>query len=85
MRVQPLPIVGVGIFALNALNALNALVVSVGFLLIAYFLGWLRPVFRDEVGAPRWTLLIQPSWRLPSSGDLVRRSSLSQHRWPRAR
>ena len=44
-------------------NVMKAIVVPVGvgalaLLLITYFLGWWRPVFRDEDRAPRWTLLI---------------------------
>ena len=44
-------------------NIVKAVVVPVGIgalvlLLLTYFLGWWRPVFRDEDRAPRWTLLI---------------------------
>ena len=44
-------------------NVVKAIVVPVSFgalalLLVTYFLGWWRPVFRDEDRAPRWTLLI---------------------------
>lgn len=44
-------------------NVVKAVVIPVGLgalvlLLLTYFLGWWRPVFRDENRAPRWTLLI---------------------------
>ena len=44
-------------------NVVKAVVIPVGIgalvlLLVTYFLGWWRPVFRDEDRAPRWTLLI---------------------------
>lgn len=45
-------------------NAIKAIVIPVGIgalvllLLTYFFLGWWRPVFRDEDRAPRWTLLI---------------------------
>jgi len=44
-------------------NVMKAIVLPVGvgalvLLLVTYFLGWWRPVFRDEDRAPRWTLLI---------------------------
>jgi len=44
-------------------NVVKAVVIPVGLgalalLLVAHFLGWWRPVFRDEDRAPRWTLLI---------------------------
>jgi membrane protease YdiL (CAAX protease family) len=44
-------------------NVLKAIVVPVGIgalvlLLVTHFLGWWRPVFRDEDRSPRWTLLI---------------------------
>jgi uncharacterized protein len=44
-------------------NVVKAIVLPVGIgalvlLLVTYFFGWWRPVFRDEDRAPRWTLLI---------------------------
>jgi membrane protease YdiL (CAAX protease family) len=44
-------------------NVIKAIVIPVGIgalalLLLTYFLGWWRPVFRDEDRAPRWTLLM---------------------------
>ncbi|MGZ5287895.1 MAG: CPBP family intramembrane glutamic endopeptidase [Actinomycetota bacterium] len=44
-------------------NVVKAIVIPVGvgalvLLLVTHFLGWWRPVFRDEDRAPRWTLLI---------------------------
>jgi len=44
-------------------NVMKAIVLPVGIgalvlLLVTYFFGWWRPVFRDEDRAPRWTLLI---------------------------
>jgi membrane protease YdiL (CAAX protease family) len=44
-------------------NVVKAIVIPVGIgalvlLLTTFFLGWWRPVFRDEDRAPRWTLLM---------------------------
>ncbi len=44
-------------------NVVKSIVIPVGIgalalLLVTYFVGWWRPVFRDEDRAPRWTLLI---------------------------
>lgn len=44
-------------------NVIKSIVIPVGIgalvlLLLTYFLGWWRPVFRDDDRAPRWTLLI---------------------------
>ena len=84
MRVQPSPMVGVGLAVLYAAifsvaflvsgidydavadstsNVMKAIVLPVGvgavaLLLLTAFLGWWRPVFRDEDRAPRWTMLM---------------------------
>jgi membrane protease YdiL (CAAX protease family) len=57
-------------------NVMRAIVLPVGvgalaLLLVTYFFGWWRPVFRDEDRAPRWTLLIPAFMAAAVVGGLV--------------
>lgn len=57
-------------------NIIKAVVVPVGLgaailLAVTHFLGWWRPVFRDEDRTPRWTLLIPASMAVAILAGLV--------------
>jgi len=57
-------------------NVVKAIVIPVGIgalvlLLLTYYLGWWRPVFRDEERAPRWTLLMPAFMAAAVLGGLV--------------